>query len=68
MVGVVYESALELAMSVHDPPGTRTCHFFVRVAPEIVPKFDAVNVAVAPRTPVALDGLEVIEMAGMYLM
>jgi hypothetical protein len=56
----VYESALELDISVHDPPGERTCHFFVRVAPEIVPKFEAVKVAVVPITPLTLVGLDVI--------
>jgi hypothetical protein len=64
----VYESALELDISVHDPPGTRTCHFFVRVAPEIVPRFEAVKVAVEPITPEAFVGLELIEITGMYLM
>jgi hypothetical protein len=35
------------------------------VAPEIVPKLEAVKVAVVPSTPVTLVGLDVIEIAGM---
>jgi hypothetical protein len=65
MVGVAYESVLELAISVQDPPGVSTCHFLVRVAPEIVPKLEAVNVAVVPIAPVTLVGFVVIDIAGM---
>jgi hypothetical protein len=48
IVGVVYESdPVAPEISVHEPPGTRTCHFFVRVA-AIVPYGTEVKVAVVP--------------------
>jgi hypothetical protein len=38
------------------------------VVPEIVPRLEAVNVAVVPITPETFVGFDVIEIAGMYLM
>ena len=55
-------------MSVHDPPGTSTCHFLVRTAPEIVVAGVAEKVTVAPIAPETGCGLEEIETTGTNFM